>query len=223
MVQGQTLRNRSDNNSLHKTTIYADRGVIYDRMGIPLVWNTVNPNSSDFSLRVYAPSTGLSTLLGYVKYPTKDSKGIYYQNKFEPKDGIEKIFDSTLSGKNGMKITETDVHGKVVSESVVEPPKNGVNLTLSIDKRMQTRLKESLLDIQSRAGYRGGAGVIMDIHTGEILAASNFPEYDSQTMTDGSDTGRIKQWINSSNHPFLNRIFDGQYTPGSIMKLFIAA
>ncbi len=222
VVQGQVFRNRSDNNSLRKTTIYADRGVVYDRNGLPLVWNTINPASNDFSLRVYATSTGLSTLLGYIKYPTKDSNGFYYQDKFEPKDGIEKLYDGSLSGKDGTKIIETDVRGNVVSESVIDPPKDGTNLTLSIDKRLQSRLYTSLLDVRDKAGYKGGAGVIMDVHTGEILAASNFPEFDSQTMTDGSDSLQIKSWITSSNHPFLNRVFNGLYTPGSIVKPFVA-
>ena len=222
VIQGQTFRNRSDNNSLHRTLIFADRGVIYDRNSVPLVWNDINPESSDFSLRLYATSTGLSTILGYVKYPTKDSNGNYYQNKFDPKDGIEMVYDEWLSGRNGMKITEIDVMGNITSESVVQQPQDGRNIVLSIDVRLQRKLNESLLDIANRAGYKGGAGMIMDINTGEILASSNFPEYDSQIMTDGENDNKITSWINSSNHPFLNRAILGLYTPGSIMKLFIA-
>lgn len=222
VVEGEKYRNRSDNNSLHKTLIYADRGVIYDRNKVPIVWNDVNPNSSDFSLRVYASSTGLSTVLGYVKYPTKDSSGIYYQDKFDPKDGMEKIYDKVLSGNDGTKIIETDVRGNIISESVVQKPEDGQNLDTSIDIRLQRALNKSLLDIADKAGYKGGAGIIMDVHTGEILASSNFPEYDSQIMTDGSDNKKISAWLNSSNHPFLNRIISGLYTPGSIMKLFVA-
>jgi penicillin-binding protein 2 len=222
IVKGETFRKQSEDNSLEHTTIFADRGVIYDRVGEPVVWNTLNPNSSDFSLRVYASSTGFSTTLGYIKYPTKDSKGFYYQNKFDPKDGLEKIYDAALSGKNGTKITETDAHGKVVSESVIEPPLDGQNLTLSVDLRLQRELRRSLLNIEERAGFKGGAGVIMDIHSGEILAASQFPEYNSQIMTDGSDSTQITSWINSKDHPFLNRTLQGLYTPGSIMKLFVA-
>ena len=222
MVFGQSFRARSDNNSLRHTTIYADRGVVYDRNNSPLIWNAINPNNTDFSLRVYATSTGLSTILGYVKYPTKDSSGIYYQNKFDPKDGIEKIYDRQLSGKNGTKITETDVRGNVTSESVIEQPVDGENLTLSVDLQLQRQLRKSLLEVQNRAGYQGGAGIIMDVHTGEILASSNFPEYDSQIMTDGLDSQKITSWINSNTHPFLNRAIDGLYTPGSIMKLFVA-
>ncbi|KND47861.1 MAG: penicillin-binding protein 2 [Parcubacteria bacterium C7867-006] len=222
IVQGDSFRTRSDNNSLHKTLIYADRGVIYDRNKVPLVYNNVNPDSVDFSLRVYATSTGLSTVLGYVKYPTKDSSGIYYQDRFDPKDGMEKIYNDILSGDDGTKIIETDVKGNVISESVVQKPIDGENIDTSIDIRLQRQLNKSLLDIANRAGYKGGAGIIMDVRTGEILASSNFPEYDSQIMTDGSDNKKINEWLKSSNHPFLNRIISGLYTPGSIMKLFVA-
>ncbi len=222
VVEGETFRLRSDNNSLHHTIIYADRGVIYDRNKVPLVWNTVNPETPDYSLRAYATSTGLSTILGYLKYPTKDSSGFYYQDKFDAKDGIEKVYNAEISGKNGTKIVETDVKGNIISESVIQKPEDGENLDLSIDIDLQRRLQASLLDIADRAGYKGGAGIIMDVTTGEILASSNFPEYNSQVMTEGKDSKKINEWVNSSNHPFLNRVVDGLYTPGSIMKVFIA-
>jgi penicillin-binding protein 2 len=222
IAEGQTFRQRSDKNSLEKTVIYADRGVIYDRNDVPIAWNTINPNSTDYSLRVYATSTGLSSTLGYIKYPTKDSNGVYWNDKFDPKDGLEKIYDSELSGVNGTKIVETDVKGNVISESVVEQPKDGKNIKLSIDIDLQRKLNSSLLDVSQRAGYKGGAGIIMDVHTGEILAASGFPEYDSQVMTDGNEGSKISSWLGDKNHPFLNRIVDGLYTPGSIMKLFVA-
>jgi len=221
VVSGQDFKERSENNSLRRTYIYADRGVIYDRNKLPIVWNTINESSPDFSHRVYATSTGLSTVLGYIKYPTKDSSGFYYQNKFDPKDGIEKIYDHLISGVNGIKIIETDVRGGVVSESVVQKPKNGNNIDLSIDLRLQKKLNESLLEIANRAGYKGGAGIIIDVNTGEILASSNFPEYSSQVMTDGDDNNKISGWLNDINYPFLNRVVGGLYTPGSIMKLFV--
>ncbi len=222
IANGQNFRIRSDNNNLHHTTIFADRGVIYDRKQVPLVWNIINDNDPDFSLRQYATSSGLSTTLGYIKYPTRDSSGFYYQEKFDPKDGMEKIFNNELSGRDGTKIIETDVKGRVISESVVQSPQDGNNIDLAVDFRLQKRLHDSMLDIADRAGYKGGAGIIMDINTGEILASSNFPEYDSQILTDGKNTEKIKGWLTSSNHPFLNRAIDGLYTPGSIMKIFVA-
>lgn len=222
IVHGEELKDKSENNRLHNITIFANRGVIFDRNLKPLVYNTLNPDSSDFALRIYATSTGLSTTLGYLKYPTKDSSGFYYQNKFEAKDGIEKIYDSVLSGKNGTKIIETDVKGNVTGESVIHPPENGQNVILSIDADVQKELYESMLDVANRAGYKGGAGIIMNVQTGEIIAISNFPEYESQIITDNSDNEKITSWLQSKNTPFLNRAINGLYTPGSIVKPFVA-
>ncbi len=222
VVHGEAFNKKSENNRLKNTTIFADRGIIYDRNLNVLAGNTLNPGSSDFSLRTYSTSTGISTLLGYIKYPSKDSSGNYYQNFFDPKDGLEKIYNIQLTGKNGKKIVETDVRGKVTSESVVEPPQNGKNVVLTIDAEVQKKLYDSMLDIAGRAGYKGGAAVIMDIHTGEVIASSNFPEYESQVMTQGEDTEKISSWLKSSQNPFLNRVIDGLYTPGSIVKPFVA-
>lgn len=221
VVQGETFKERSENNRLHNTIIFADRGNILDRKGRPIVWNTLNPETPDFSLRVYATSTGLSTTLGYLKYPAKDSSGFYYQYNFDAKDGIEKIYDNQLKGINGKKIIETNVSGDTISESVIEPPKNGNDLTLSIDSLVQKKLYEAMINLSNKAGFKGGSGIIMDVRTGEIIALVNFPEYESQIVTDGTDKDKINKWLNDSNNPFLNRAIQGLYTPGSIMKIFV--
>ena len=222
VVNGDALTTKSENNSLHTTPVLADRGLVTDRNGIPLVWNNINETSPDFSLRVYATSTGLSTLLGYVKYPLKDSSGVYYQEQIVPITGLEKIYNTTLSGVDGNKIVETDVRGKVISESVVHPSVSGQNLTLSIDAVAQKDLYDAMLAIADKAGFKGGAGVIMDINTGEIIASADFPEFSSQVLTDGNDSKQITAWLTDSNKPFLNRTVDGLYTPGSIVKPFVA-
>ena len=223
ITQGVAYAEKSANNNLRSTLIFADRGLVLDRTGVPLAWNEINTStSSSFSLRAYATSTGFSTTIGYIKYPSKDSSGFYIDDSFTAKDGLEKIYNSQLTGIDGEKIVETDAVGNTVSESVVQAPQNGENLQLSIDAKMQKKLYQSMLDVAQIAGYKGGAGVIMDVRTGEIIASANFPEYESQTMTDGGDSSLIQSWIDSSNHPFLNRVVDGLYTPGSIVKPYIA-
>ena len=223
VMQGATFAIKSANNSLRTTLIFADRGVIVDRKGVPIAWNEINTaTSSNFSLRVYATSTGFSTTMGYIKYPSKDSSGFYISNAFTPKDGLEKIYNNALIGVAGKKIEETDAKGNMISESVIQAPENGKNLKISIDAGIQKKLYESMLNVANFAGYKGGAGVIMDVRTGEIIASANFPEYESQVMTDGSDTELITNWIQDSTHPFLNRVVDGLYTPGSIVKPFVA-
>lgn len=222
IVENNQYSLKSENNRLADAIIFANRGVIFDRSDTPLVWNDLNDKNGDFALRVYATSTGLSTILGYVKYPTKDSSGFYYQTTYIPKDGIEKIYDTVLSGKNGAKMTETDALGVETSLQIVDYPRDGANLHLSIDAGVQKKMYEAMLDYAGRAGYRGGGGVIMDVHSGEIIAMASFPEYDSNILSLGSDTEKIKGYLSNKNNPFLNRVIGGLYTPGSIVKPFIA-
>ncbi len=138
--QGAAFALRAENNRLQHDTVFSERGVITDRNGVPLVWNGVKAASGDFSLRQYITDSGFSHLVGYVKYPAKDSSGVYYDNEYTPQDGVEKIFNDQLKGIHGVKLTETDVHGGVVTESVLEPPKHGDTIALSIDARLQKAL-----------------------------------------------------------------------------------
>ncbi len=213
---------KSENNRLADSIVFANRGVIFDRNEVPLVWNDLNETNGDFARRMYATSTGLSTVLGYVKYPTKDSSGFYYQTTYVPKDGIEKMYNEKLSGVNGYKLTETDALGKATALKVVEPSVDGGNLHLSIDAGVQKTMYKAMLEYAARAGYRGGGGVIMDVDSGEIIAMASFPEYDSNILSLGSDNGKITNYLTDKNNPFLNRVVSGLYTPGSIVKPFIA-
>jgi len=219
--QGVRFNAISENNSLQHTLVFADRGIIYDRNNVELAWNEVRPNS-DFSTRKYATSSGLSHVIGYVKYPLKDKQGFYYEDSFIPKDGVELEYNAEILGKNGLKITETDALGAVISESVIAPPLDGSNLQLSIDSRIQDKLYQSIKTLAQEKGFTGGAGVIMDVQTGEILALASYPEYSAEVMTEGNDVPRIQQYLKDTTKPFLNRAISGQYIPGSIMKPFVA-
>lgn len=222
VISGGQYKTKSENIRLKNETIFTNRGIIFDRNGESLAWNDLNPNSPDFPLRVYATSTGISTVLGYVAYPAKDSSGNYYQKDFIGKDGVEKTYNYLLSGVNGMRLTETNVLGQVTSQSILVPPQDGQNVTLSIDRGIQSKLYQTMLDFSARAGYQGGAAVMMDVSTGEMIALTNFPEYNSNVMSSADDTAKIKAYLSDKNNPFLNRAISGLYTPGSIMKPFIA-
>jgi penicillin-binding protein 2 len=221
-MRGQAFAERSENNSLHHTVVFADRGVIYDRNNQLIAWNVENPTEPDFSLRKYSTTTGMAPLLGYIKYPSKDSSGFYYREDYLGMDGVEKHFNSILEGTNGTQITETDVFGKVNSQSVMNPPQTGKNLTLSIDSRLQHHMYQVIEDTAKERHFVGGAGVIMDIHTGELLADVSYPEFDSQVMTDGTDTAQIKSYFSDSATPMLDRVAAGVYAPGSIVKPIMA-
>jgi penicillin-binding protein 2 len=223
IIHGSFYKDRSENNKLKQILIVAPRGSIYSRNGEQLAWNEkATTSEEDFSIRKYIPNAGFSNLLGFLKYPAKDKSGFYYEEEFLPKDGAELSLNEILSGSNGLKMIETNVSGEVVSQSVVEPPQNGENAVLSIDSRVQSQFYKIIANLAGNVGFQGGAGMIMDVNSGEILAMVNFPEYSSEVMTEGEDSNKIKSYYNNPNNPFLNRVISGLYAPGSIVKPFLA-
>lgn len=221
ITEGVKYSEKSENNRLRHITLFSPRGVIYDRNEKELAWNIFSEDR-DFALRKYNNLLGFSHILGYVKYPAKDSSGFYYNEKYVGKTGVEKIFDKNLLGENGLKITETNALDEIESENVIRLPKAGGNLTLSIDADVQNKLYESISGLAERVGFSGGVGVIMNVENGEILSMVSYPEYSSQIMTDGKDSELIQSYLEDSRKPFLNRTTNGLYTPGSIVKPFVA-
>jgi len=160
-------------------------------------------------------------LLGYVKYPVKDSSGIFFRKVFIGEDGVEKIANEKLSGDNGVKIVETDAVGHIQSESVARDPVDGENVTLTIDSNLSAEFYDSMKTIALEHGFTGGSAVLVDVTSGEVLVMANYPEYDPNIITDG-DNSAIVSYQNDARTPFLNRAIAGLYTPGSIIKPIVA-
>lgn len=219
---GEYYFTKSENNRLRNSLIFSKRGVIYDREDIKLAWNVENPDDPAFDLRKYISDSGFAHLLGYLKYPSKDKFGFYFSEVFDGKNGVEKIFNDVLSGENGKRIVEVDALGDIQSENIIHSPKDGEDLKLSIDAGVQNKLYEEIKSLADRAGFTGGAGVIMDIKSGEVLALTSYPEYSSQVLTDGQDSDLINKYLTDKNNPFLDRVIDGLYAPGSTLKPFMA-
>jgi penicillin-binding protein 2 len=228
IIQGSFYKDKSENNKLKQILIVAPRGAIYSREGVELAWNQKSSNTgldyseNDFPLRKYIETPGFSNLLGFVKYPAKDKSGFYYEEEFLPKDGAELYLNEILFGRNGLKLIETSVDGQIISQSVIESPKNGENAILSINSQIQEKFFSIIKNLSNSVGFQGGAGVIMDVNSGEILSMVSFPEYSSTVMTEGQEVQKIESYYKDKNNPFLNRVISGLYTPGSIVKPFLA-
>ncbi len=243
IARGASYADISRNNTLTSTLIFATRGIIYDRNGKELAWNvpqttastsdaaisgsTVATSSSPttpslFALRRYIAEPGFADLLGFVRYPKADASGAWWQSTYMGVDGIELEDDATLSGQNGATLAETNAHGVVEETNIITPPVDGTDVTLSIDADLQNALYKALVAHAQLQGFRAGAGVIMDVRTGAVLALTTFPEYDDQAFTDG-DTAAINAANNDPLTPMLDRAISGLYAPGSIMKTIFAA
>jgi len=238
--KGEEHLQRSENNTLEKAILFADRGIIYDRNKNELAWNkkmelSISELSEianeeegvekkfeiSFPTRHYL-SPGFSHVLGYVNYPAKDKQGNYWRKELTGKDGLEKQYNTELQGENGSKTVETDARGNIHSENVVDAPKQGAGLVTTIDSRIQKELFDLIKNLSESRSFDGGAGIIMDLTNGEILTSTSFPEYDSFTLSLGKDRNLINSYINDRRKVFLDRTMSGLYTPGSIVKPFFA-
>jgi len=222
IIEGQVYAQQSENNRLARTPIFAERGVIYDSNKKLLAWNDYRQEDDDFFDRRYSDQSGLAHVLGYIRTPLKDNFGIYYQDYYEGLDGVEKIYDEFLSGQNGLAFIERNALGEIQSENIVDRAVAGESLHLSIDKRLQSALYEIIKNTAETVDFKGGAGVLMDIETGEIVTLVSYPEFNSEIMSNRSDTEAIEAFIHDQQNPFLNRAVAGTFTPGSVMKLFMA-
>lgn len=222
IVNGEAYAIRSEQNRLSHRVLFPERGVIVDRVGEKLVTNTLS-DDDDFAHRVYTKRGGFSHLLGYVSYPQRDTKGVYYQTEYVGTDGVEKAYESVIRGLPGTALVETDALGNVQSQNIVLPPIPGGTLTLTIDARVQEKFYSTIKELAERIGFKGGAGVIMDVETGELLAITSYPEFDSAILSAGEPKEKIAEYVLDEAKPFLNRAISGVYTPGSIVKPIVAA
>lgn len=223
IVRGEEFRAIAENNRVSRGIIIAERGVVYDRSGELMVWNEVDETGEyDFPIRAYTDRLGLGQVLGYVSYPKRDSRGFFFRTDYLGRNGVEAAYDDVLKGQNGNRIIEVDALHDVVSEYAIEPAQSGNEIHLSIDAELSEAMYNIIATSTAQAGFRSGAGAIMDIHTGELIALTSYPSYDPEVMADGDDVALIESYNNDERLPFLNKVIGGAYTPGSIVKPFVA-
>ena len=129
-------------------------------------------------------------------------------------EGLELSREDALRGTNGAKVVLRDNKGNIV-DSLDSPrnsdPKNGQDMVLSLDQRIQTLAYDELNKAISYHKAKAGSAVVLDAKTGEILALVNSPAYDpNQPGQAGSEQRR-------------NRAVTDMLEPGSAMKPFTIA
>ncbi len=205
-------------NTLSSEPLFATRGTVFNDNGDRVAWSTAT-TSHEYQLRQYATSSGLGHVLGYVSYPQRDSQGNYYRTKTVGEDGVEAGYNDVLAAEPGRRILTRNAAQQVVSESVVRPSRPGENLRLSVDTRVQNKLYSLIERTAQERGFRGGAGVLMDVDSGELKAAVSYPGFDSNQVMASDDY--MQSLRSATSSPFLNRVSEGLYTPGSVVKPFI--
>ena len=140
--------------------------------------------------------------------------------------GVENTYDRWLRGRDGSLRVEVDAMGKpkrtVAGGRLPQP---GDNLMLTLDGKVQRAAQDALLygiNLAHGQGFRSadaGAAVVMDVHSGAILAMASYPTYDPKVWVGGISTKAMKYFNEpSANQPLLNRADQGTYPVGSTFK-----
>lgn len=236
IVDGDVYKEKANRNHLKSVPLFALRGTISDRKGEVLAWNTLGNyvigsdgsekiNTDDIPKRVYTETLGFSHLLGYVSYPKKDQSGVFWQEEYLGKDGVEKQYQTLLQGVKGERIIAVDALHQIENQNVVVYPTHGENIVLTIDKGVQAKLYERMEALAHKASFTSGAGVIMDVTNGEILAITSYPQYDNNMMTNAKTKEENKilgEDLLDKRRKFLDRAVSGLFVPGSTIKPFVA-
>ncbi|MCX7614152.1 MAG: penicillin-binding transpeptidase domain-containing protein [Clostridiales bacterium] len=146
------------------------------------------------------------------------------------KDGMEKALEGYLRGIDGIRSVETNVAGKVTNEISTKDPQPGENCVLTIDIALQEVAEQSLAANIARikangqksselgaADIKGGAAVVIDVKTGEVLALANYPTYNLETFNQ-----EYSNLLKNPLKPMFNRAISGIYPPGSTFKMVTA-
>ncbi|MCL2737569.1 MAG: penicillin-binding protein 2, partial [Alphaproteobacteria bacterium] len=132
--------------------------------------------------------------------------------------GLERSFDSILSGVPGRSVINVDATGRIVGEDVSRevPAINGWDIRATIVESIQKKMEDAL------EGHRAGCSVAIEIETGNIVAMASTPSFnpDSFRRDDGAEI--MDELRRNPMKPFMNKAIEGLYPPGSTFKIVVA-
>ncbi len=149
--------------------------------------------------RFYPNKKLAATILGAVGY---DSVAL---------GGLELFYDSVLKSASEPVLMSQDAHGKTYSPYEFFEVEEPSSLQLTLDKTIQFITEKTLQETVSRTQAKSGIAVVMNSHTGEILAMASYPDFDPN------------DYSNSDLQHWKNRVITDSFEPGSIFKAVTAA
>lgn len=169
--------------------------------------------------RYYPFGAGMAHILGYVSSVSdkdvKDDPLLEVPGFKIGKSGIEKYLEKALRGESGNLKLEVNAYGRIMKEIERVDGIPGKDVQLTIDSRLQQKAFELF-------GEESGAAVLLDVHTGEILAFVSAPSFDPNMMTQGLSTEDWNALLHNERNPLTDKAISGQYSPGSTFKMIVA-
>lgn len=166
--------------------------------------------------RVYEMGPAGAQVFGYVGAPKNSIPNAPFFT--QGITGLEKRFDDTLAGTPGQTVMITNAVGRVTGEdkSQYVAPQLGNNLQTTINDAAQRKLYDALTT------HRAGCGVALEIETGNILAMVSTPSFDPNNFTSDDGDEYMASLRSDVAKPFMNKVVEGLYPPGSTFKIVVA-
>lgn len=174
----------------------------------------------DADERIYPQGVSTSQLVGYIQpinaeeLKEKAKEGYTSSSKIG-KYGLERAYESTLRAVNGSEIYIEDANGNKKTSIAKQEQKDGQDVKLTIDSKLQQTVYEQFKDDKS-------AVVVMNPKTGEVLALASCPSFDSNNFSLGMTTADYKNLTENPDNLLYNRYL-ATYAPGSSFKPIIGA
>jgi len=179
--------------------------------------------------RRHYPNDSLAVhVLGYVNEVSPEdidkSSGRYHSGSQIGRTGIEAQFEDVLRGVEGIRYVAVNVRGRrsdgyVRTESI--PPQAGRDVMLTLDLPLQRVLEQAMdhapYDGRGPAPEVRGAGVVLDVRNGDVLAMASRPGFDPNMFSRRLTPEEYAELLRPER-PFYNRVVQGRYPPGSVIK-----
>lgn len=174
----------------------------------------------DTDERIYPQGVSTSQLVGYIQPINAEelkekAKDGYTSSSKIGKYGLERAYESTLRAVNGSEIYIEDANGNKKTSIAKQEQKDGQDVKLTIDSKLQQTVYEQFKDDKS-------AVVVMNPKTGEVLALASCPSFDSNDFSLGITTADYKNLTENPDNLLYNRYL-ATYAPGSSFKPIIGA
>ena len=174
----------------------------------------------DTDERIYPQGVSTSQLVGYIQPINSEelkekAKEGYTSSSKIGKYGLERAYESTLRAVNGSEIYIEDANGNKKTSIAKQEQKDGQDVKLTIDSKLQQTVYEQFKDDKS-------AVVVMNPKTGEVLALASCPSFDSNDFSLGMTTADYKNLTENPDNLLYNRYL-ATYAPGSSFKPVIGA
>ena len=170
--------------------------------------------------REYPLGSDLAHLVGYVAPPAEsDLTGdplLELPDFRIGRNGIERVYDLAMRGRGGTSQVEVNAVGRPIRELSRSDGDPGLDIALTIDAGLQHFCMQRLSREES------AAAVVLEVGTGEVLAAASWPSFDPNDFATGIPAGLWRQLLADTRGPLTNKAVSGMYAPGSTYKMLVA-